>query len=422
VRSINREYLPAVDHLRFGAAALVVLYHTVHNMSAHLAPTSGGSADWIYSNNPLVTFVVEGNTGVALFMVLSGFILTTGSLGRDLDYRSFVRNRLLRVGPLYLVVLMLALVVAGQHFTLWGALQTTLGFGRFSGGFVYGGFAVVLWAVGVELQFYLIFPFFLRLLNERGPRPLVMFVLTMAVLRIVAAMSAQPGLDYDHLTYYSLVGRIDQFLLGMLAAYFFPHVRRHLGRIWVVAIAMVTTVGTLFVYNKLHGHAEPHLWRAVWVDIEGLVWGFTLVSYVATARFGRGRMSRALAWGGERSYGLYLLHVPLLYVVMFRGWVLDVPGGWFFDTAVTGLLVVLPLAVAISALSFAAVEQPFLSLRRRYVTVAPAATLTPTAAKRTHHRAGVPSPRADLPNHPSHRTTSKDDTVRFPPTKEPVGA
>jgi peptidoglycan/LPS O-acetylase OafA/YrhL len=400
VRSNNREYLPAVDHLRFGAAALVVMYHTIHNLRPDTGPEPGKQPDWVYSNNPVATFLIEGHSGVALFMVLSGFILTTGSLGRDIDYRSFVRNRLLRVGPLYLVVLLLALATAGEHFSLWAAIQTTLGFGRMPGGFTAGAFAVVLWAVGVEVQFYLLFPFFLRLLNGRGPRPLLQFILLMMVMRVLAALSAVSGSNwnYDHLTFFSLVGRIDQFLIGMLAAYFFPQIRGLIGRAWIAVLALGVTVGALFVYNVLHGHAGPgHLWRTVWVDVEALVWAGLLVSYVGTVRFGRGRLSKVLAWAGERSYGLYLLHVPFIYVVMFRGWRLDVPGGPIVDATATGLVLILPCAVLLSALTFSAVERPFLSLRRRYVG---GQALTPSPKPRSPEQDSPGRPPAELDEGP----------------------
>src|SRR4051812_37332167 len=151
-------------------------------------------SEWIYSNNPVVTFFAEGHTGVALFMVLSGFILTTGSLGRDIDYKSFVRNRLLRVGPLYLLVLIAALAFSGSRFSLMGAVQTTLGFATFNGGFTGGALDKVLWTIGVELQFYFLFPFFLRLLNNRGPKQLLQFIGLMAAVRIVASLATH-GLD-----------------------------------------------------------------------------------------------------------------------------------------------------------------------------------------------------------------------------------
>jgi peptidoglycan/LPS O-acetylase OafA/YrhL len=370
VRSINREYLPAVDHLRFAAAGLVVLLHTLHATWNDSGRTVGAS-----TRNPLLVFVVEGHTGVALFMVLSGFILTTGSLGRVIDYRSFVRNRLLRVGPLYLIVLVVAMVVAHQRVSLLGVVQTMLGFATLDGGFTGGAFESALWTVGVEIQFYLLFPFFLRLLNSRGPRPLLQFIALMVVLRVMAAL-ATPGIDYKQLTYFSIVGRIDQFLIGMLAAYAFPHVRRFVGRPWVAGIALAVVSGGLLAFHRLHGWSEPHLWRTVWVDVEAGLWALFVVSYVGTARFARGRLSRALSWAGERSYGMYLLHVALLEVLFTQGWRIDAPGGPLVDTVVNGLLIVLPCVTVLAALCYSAVERPFLSLRRRYVDLA---TVQPTS-------------------------------------------
>jgi peptidoglycan/LPS O-acetylase OafA/YrhL len=189
-------------------------------------------------------------------------------------------------------------------------------------------------------------------------------------------------MDYAQLTYFSLVGRIDQFLIGMLAAFAFPHVRRYLGRPWVVGVAMAVVVSALWVFNQVHGNAEPTLLRTVWVDIEGLAWAAVVLGYVSTARFGRGRLSTALAWTGERSYGMYLLHMPLVHLVVIQHWRLDTPGGPVLDAMLSALVLVLPGAVLLATLSYSAVEQPFLSLRRRYVSLEPApAPVDTTMAK-----------------------------------------
>ena len=58
-------YLSRLDHLRFLAASLVVLFHFFHFTHGDLK-----------SGNPLVSLVDEGHTGTALFMVISGFIFT----------------------------------------------------------------------------------------------------------------------------------------------------------------------------------------------------------------------------------------------------------------------------------------------------------------------------------------------------------
>jgi peptidoglycan/LPS O-acetylase OafA/YrhL len=123
----------------------------------------------------------------------------------------------------------------------------------------------------------------------------------------------------------------------------------------------------LWCFNQLHGYAEAPLWRTVWVDVEALVWAAVVITYVGAARFVGGRASACLAWLGERSYGMYLLHMPLIYLLCQRGWGVSLGAGPFIDAAVTALVVVLPASVLLATLSFAAVEQPFLSLRRRYV-------------------------------------------------------
>jgi peptidoglycan/LPS O-acetylase OafA/YrhL len=371
VKSANREYLPAVDHLRAAAAVLVVLYHGSQLLrSSTPGPPSFAVQDWAYSTNPVKAVLAEGHSGVALFMVLSGFILTTGQLGRDVHYGRFLRNRLLRVGPLYLVLLVVAAVVSGTQFTLLGVVQTTLGFATLPGGFTAGPFGLILWTVGVELQFYVLFPFFLRLLDRQGPRPLLLLIACMAVLRTLAAASA-PGLDLNQLTYYSIVGRIDQFLIGMVAAHLFPKVRRHLTRVWPTLVAAAVVVAALWCFDQAHGYAEPALWRTVWVDVEGVVWAGLILTYVSMRRAGRGRTSVALAWVGERSYGVYLLHMPVIYVLATRGWRLELGHGSVVDAVATAAVLVLPGAVLLASLTFAAIEQPFLSLRGGYAARGP---------------------------------------------------
>jgi peptidoglycan/LPS O-acetylase OafA/YrhL len=224
---------------------------------------------------------------------------------------------------------------------------------------------MILWTVGIEVQFYLLFPLFLRILDTRGPRPILLFVVCLAVFRTLAAATTS-GVDLHQLTYFSLVGRIDQFLIGMLAAWLFPRVRDRVGHVGLVATTALVALAALWSFNQLRGIAEPGLWRTLWVDVEGLVWALVILTYVATPRFGRGRLSVGLAWLGERSYGIYLLHMPVIFLVSMRGWGVDV-GGPVVNATLTALVLVLPCTIVLATLSFAGIEAPFLSLRRRYV-------------------------------------------------------
>ena len=220
MRSTNRPYLYPVDHLRAFAALLVVLYHSTDVISVARRHTTGfdPSTDWPYSRNPLKTIVFEGHTGVALFMVLSGFIFTIGTLDREISYGRFIVNRLLRIYPLYLVVLFIAVAVH-PRISFGLVAQVILPFSNFGGPIAFGGaWGAMFWAVAIEFQFYLLFPLLLLLLNKFGPSALLKIIASMIVLRVMAAF-ADSTIDINNLAYFSIVGRLDQFLLGMLIAW-----------------------------------------------------------------------------------------------------------------------------------------------------------------------------------------------------------
>ena len=70
---------------------------------------------------------------------------------------------------------------------------------------------------------------------------------------------------------------------------------------------------------------------------------------------------------GERSYSLYLLHFVVVTLVATHDQLWVRVGGPVTTAAATGLLVVLPATLALSWLTFASVEQPFLRMRGTYV-------------------------------------------------------
>jgi peptidoglycan/LPS O-acetylase OafA/YrhL len=374
VRGGNRAYLYPVDHLRAFAVIMVVLYHSTQILRPVATGEAPGSGpDWLYSRNPLATFVFEGHSGVALFMVLSGFIFTIGTLGREITYRPFLRNRLLRIYPLYLLLLLVGTSALSSGFDVMMFLRGLLpisNFGPIASGGVWG---MMFWAVAVEMQFYLIFPFLIKMLNRNGPRALLAIIGIMVVLRVLAVLSNPAGVDVNGLTYYSLVGRLDQFLLGMLTAWVYTHHRSRLG--WpLLAIAALLVPTMLWVFNQLHGYTSGAAWRTVWPDMEGAVWAGFIGAYVAVFERSRSRLSRVLAGLGEFTYSIYLLHFVVITVVVTHPQLLIGLGGGVASAFLTGLLVVLPLVIAISWLSFRAIERPFLDLRGQYVAVASAPT------------------------------------------------
>jgi peptidoglycan/LPS O-acetylase OafA/YrhL len=299
-------------------------------------------------------------------MVLSGFIFTVGMLGEEIRYGAFIRNRVLRIYPLYLVLLFVGMSSSGAPFNIgnlaW-AVFPVASFGPVPG---VGWWGAMFWAVAVEVQFYLVFPFLFRLLNRSGPSVLVRMIAAMVALRGLAFVVDPANMNMNGMAYDSIIGRLDQFLLGMLVAWVYTK-RRHLLSAPLLTLAAVLAVGMLWVFSQLHGYAEPRQWwRVIWVDVEGVVWAVFIGAYVSLFAGFTGRASRLLAKVGEMSYSIYLLHVVVI------GWVLTQPAMWLHvggpvtSAAVTGILVVLPITLAVSMLTYHGIERPFLTMRGNY--------------------------------------------------------
>ncbi|MEU0660130.1 acyltransferase family protein [Streptomyces lavendulocolor] len=384
--SDDRVYLAPVDHLRAVAAMLVVLYHGCQLLSARIEGRRFVPAtDWLYSSNPAATLVFEGHTGVALFMVLSGFIFTVGAYGKPVRYGRFLTNRLLRIYPLYLVVALLGLATQVSLPTFQDLLRI-LTFATPTQ--PYGG---VFWTLCVEMQFYLVFPLLCRVLAERGPGALLRLLAAVAVLRALVWLSSPAPAPHTASLYLGLAGRIDQFLLGMLAAWVYAHHRDRLRARWLRPLAPAAAVALLWSFNQVHGFVSDSPLKLLWSGAEGAVWALVVAVYVADRPAGGGGWpSRAAARLGEVSFSVYLTHFMVLTLIGEHmaggayGWLPGaLPPVW--AAFLVTLLVALPLTVAVSFVTYHAIELPFLRLRRPYLGPAAVAE-TPRPRQREGHR------------------------------------
>lgn len=378
MRSSNRPYLATVDHLRGFAALLVVAYHGSQIFTAQIA-NGNQTRIWNHSYNPLLTLIYEGHTGVALFMVLSGFIFTIGALDNRISYGRFMANRLLRIYPLFLVLLFLGIAAVPGAFTFAGFTQQVLGLGNMEGAANAQGVSAMFWAVAVEMQFYLLFPALNAVLRRFGPVTLLRIFAAIVVLRALVWAAAPPATSdaINAMLYFNIVGRIDQFLLGMFAAWVLVR-RRSLAQGWYkFAAASVLALAMLWTFNRVDGFLDGNAWRLVWVDIEGVGWALVIVTYVATCTSQR-LWSRALARIGELSYSTYLIHFMIITTLCTHDLVIRIPGiAPVHNALITTALIAIPLTLAISYVTYHGIERPFLQFRVKYLVPA-----EPQAAKR----------------------------------------
>ena len=374
MKSANIQYLPGVDHLRGVAALLIVLYHGVQLYSHRLlygAPFDPGK--WPETRNPLWTPVVEGHTAVALFMVLSGFIFTYGARDSELVYGKFLRNRVLRIFPLYLTLLFVGAYTYRDRFTPGGLFQTLFLLENLPGRLNAGPFSEMFWTITVEFQFYLLFPFLLLFARRYGARYLLGLIALFTVFRAMAYLS---GAEVRDVAYWTLVGRLDQFALGMLAGLAYARQQGSRGPaaaaaglpgLWRFLAAGLLTMASLHVFHVGGGWPRTGAHWIFWPTWEGTCWAAVILTYLPLSARVPGGLSRALCAVGTLSYSIYLLHYVLLSLSAERGiYLTGLPFSPLVSALLNAGLVLLPVTLLVSAMTYHLIEKPFLELRVRY--------------------------------------------------------
>ena len=365
MRSPNIRYFPAVDHLRAYAALLIVFYHGLHVFGYFgRFHAEFGIDHWLQPANPLLAALAEGHTAVALFMVLSGFILTYGALDREVDWRGFIRNRLLRTYPLFLLLVFAGISAQPERFAWLPFLQTVFGFANLPGALVAPPFSSMLWTIAVEWQFYVLFPLLLQVLKPAWTRQLLGLLMVLLLLRGGAALLGGNARD---LAYTTIVGRLDQFLIGMWAAWFFrAHPLSPRQGALLATLALAAVVVALACFNAAGGWPITSAWKIAWPTVEAMLWAAFVIGYVDAANAATGLWSRALARIGEISYSIYLVHFIVIHTMVVYALPLAFSGRFVVDALLNTLLFALPVTLLISALTYRFVERPFLRLRGRY--------------------------------------------------------
>ena len=378
--SKNIRYIPAVDHLRAYAALLVLLYHSA------LVFVPIDFARWPKTSNPFMAVVYEGHSGVALFLVLSGFIFTYGSAGRDIDYKTFLLNRVLRIYPLMIALMFIGVSAYGDRLDTTQVIETLLPVQNLHGivaNTPLGAYNQLFWTISVEFQFYLIFPFLHKQLLRRG----ILGLIPLMVFLLLARWSAYLlGANVRDLCYWTIVGRLDQFLVGMIAATVASRLTFEARWLrWALPVGIAGIVAALCLFNQGGGWPNTSGWRIFWPPVEAALWAMVILGYLTIAHGRHGRVSKVLAALGTISYSMYLIHPTVVDLLTNYGLAFHLPRSPFLSALLTGFVCVIPLTVLVSTLTYHAIEKPFLELRRRYLapernTPLPAAEPAPPTA------------------------------------------
>jgi len=354
MRSSTGVYFRNLDHVRAVAIFLVFTWHFIHYDGRYIP--FGYVPTFFF---PLA-LLSEGNTGVALFMVLSGYLFAKITRDRDIFYGHFLLNRALRLMPLLLAVIglywLLSRGTSESPYRLTDAVE----------GFVLPTWPNGGWSIAVEIHFYALFPA-LRLLVRKHWIYLAATVPCMIVVRYILWRELGAATLQD-LAYATIVGRIDQFVLGMLGSEYAASAVPQRTRAIIAAAAFIA-FALFWQYFTIAGGLMGASGSGLWVvipTIEGITYALVIAWYDGARPGLPAVVDRYLALVGDLSFSIYLLHPFVI------GWMADhlarvgAPST-HFGVAVLLSWVALMAMLPIAGGSYFLYEKRFLDLKVSYM-------------------------------------------------------
>jgi peptidoglycan/LPS O-acetylase OafA/YrhL len=365
---------PLLDSMR-AVAALAVLF-------GHVAAVSRITVGHWWS--PLAS---HGDQGVAIFFILSGFLLYRPMVSAQLNgarrtrLRDYARNRFLRIVPAYwLAITVLAIwpglpgVFSENWWYYYGFLQV------YDTNIAIGGLFIA-WSLCVEVTFYVVLPFYAaavaRLTRSFAvPRRIRFELVLLAVLSLAALVFRYeaPRFPLSLPIYWSWFA--EGMALALLSAAWQGRpkleprravelVRRRPELCWLAAAVLYVVLCFGVGQSTTAGYTPFQ--DVVLHRVVGGAFALALVIPAVIGSDGGGWPRRVMAWNvlawlGLVSYGIYLWHLKVIDELAEHTNVHD--GQGLIGFAFLGVVTV-AITVAIAAASYYGVERPILRLKFR---------------------------------------------------------
>ncbi len=373
----NPVFFPGLNGVRFLAAFSVLLYHI--EVFKHFSRLPNWYAFPLWKN--------LGPYGVVCFFTLSGFLITYLLLEEKeqmgtVRLRKFYIRRMLRIWPLYYLIIALG-------FTCAYLFADTLGFRRAPLeplGTQVGLFALMLpnlawqmygvipfvgplWSVGVEEQFYATWPWLFKMGRKQ-----TLFAILAILLGFIAARFLVSWLTENHASHSELnlnwrvaIGffatlKLECMIVGGLMAFVIQ--RKSARMIPLLHSLPIQAAALLFIPLALWHELELGPFsNTVW----GIAFGIFILN-VATNPKALVRLRHpALDYLGRISFGLYVYHSFAIAGCLLVLRTAYPSGGVTFNVLLYGLSTL--ITVGMAALSFRLYEQPFLSQKKKWTVI-----------------------------------------------------
>jgi len=313
-----------IDFLRGLAAVGIVLYHVRVDLWVGWVEISTHPESFSIFDRAAALLSIPLpflRSAVMLFFLVSGFCVhyPYAASGRLFELKSYSIRRFLRIYPPYLAVVALGVLIEwfrshyfGEQVTSVAKILATV-FMVQNYGSEAGQMDVnpSLWSLPVELELYLVYPFFYWLLMRNGIKRSMVVVGLVSLGALGLFLSTNLHTVYNNLNY---IGNFAIYWIiwcaGALLAEWVKRDRLPRWRPWLwIVMALTFSIAMVSYFLKLFIGIQELVWAGFYFLV--ILWGLTQKDPL---KFLSSRMRKLFLSIGLISYSLYLIHFPFFKV------------------------------------------------------------------------------------------------------------
>jgi peptidoglycan/LPS O-acetylase OafA/YrhL len=370
LKNQSNPIFPNLNGLRFVGAFMVFVFHVFSLGREHW----GNFKDSTFFSI-LAKITSKGHLGVSLFFVLSGFLITYLMLNElqkkgKIKLSNFIARRILRVWPLYFVVVIFGFVVfpplpygkLTEHelinFTFFLSNLDEIWFGMHDS----LNFLTATWSVSVEEQFYLSWALLIGIFRFSKKQQFWIFFISIVLISIVFRTIF---IQNERILYYHTLSVISDFAIGGILALlaFDNKIQVFLERISKFRIFLIYCIGIvlLFLESKIFIHYLFVFQRIVFASFFAFVIAEQV--YAKNSLFKLDQIP-GLKKSGELTYGFYLFHCVVIYYIQ----AIFVGNKWTVSSFNFSSYAILCFSITYisSWISFRYFESPILKLKNHF--------------------------------------------------------
>ncbi|MGN8070051.1 acyltransferase family protein [Mucilaginibacter sp. 22184] len=316
-----------------------------------------------------------GKIGVTVFFSLSGFLITYLLLEEKknfgaVNFKAFYMRRLLRIWPLYFLVVLFGFFIypGGADKALWLSVLFLPNLA-----FCLNLLPAIMdpiWSIGTEEQFYIFHPHFFRLKKlNHILYALLLFIVFIIAIQVIFGRIANESSAYHILHIFLYYARYDNMMIGAVIAVIYYNTKHPefdfkfqrlfnvIFKRWFQAILMMIYIiylGLYINYDIPHGDV-----------LIAFMSSLLIVNLCEAGTSIYSLNHRYLDYIGQISYGIYLLHKFVLFLVLFLVKKYLISLGIFIENILiyamtTGGTIIL------ASVSYYGYEKPFLKIKKRF--------------------------------------------------------